>query len=85
MKMSAVLKRQQCKNSGSKKTEPRGSKCQRLYTRGDEEWKGLDKFESEGEAKIIGYVSFSLVALFRKESNRLTDMGEGTKSLNHLI
>ncbi len=41
--------------------EPRGSKCQRLDARDNEEGKGLDKFESEGEGENIGYVSFPLL------------------------
>ncbi len=36
----------------------------------------------------VGYIPFPFVApppLLRKESNRLTDLSEGTKSLNHLV
>ena len=84
-KMPAVLKRQQFKDGGSDEMDPRGSKCQRLDLRDNEEEEGLDKFESEGKEKNIGYVPLSFIALPQKESNRLTDMGKGTRSLNHLV
>ncbi len=65
--------------------EPRGLKRQRLDAREDEEGEGLDEFEGEGEGKDIGYVPLPFVALSQNGSNRPTDIGEGTKSLNHLV
>ncbi len=85
MKTVVVLKRQRFEDSGSDVTEPRGSKRQRLDARDDEEGEDLDEFESEGEREDIGYVPLPFVAPPQKESNRPTDMGEGTKSLNHLV
>ncbi len=61
--------------------EPRGLKRQRLDARDDEEGEGLDEFEGED----IGYVPLPFVAPLRNGSNRPTDMGEGTRSLNHLV
>ncbi len=84
-KTPAVLKRQQFEHSGSDETELRGSKRQRLDLRDDEVGEGLDKFESEDEGEDIGYVLFPFIAPPRKESNRLTDIGEGTRSLNYLV
>ena len=85
MKTLAILKRQQFKDSKSEKTEPRGSKCRWLYARGNEEGESLDEFESEGEGEVIEYIPFPFVTPPQKESNDLTDMGKGIKSLNHLI
>ena len=83
--MLAVFKRQQFEGSGSEKTELRGSKHQQLYARNNEKRESLDKFENEGEGEVIRYVPLLFIALPQKESNCLTDMGEETKSLNHLI
>ncbi len=85
MKTVAVLKRQRFENSRSNMTEPRGSKRQRLDVRDDEEGEGLDEFESEGEKEDIGYILLPFVAPPQKESNRPTDIDEGTRSLNHLV
>ncbi len=63
----------------------KSSKCQRLDACEDEEGKGLDKFEGEGEKEDIGYIILPFVAPPQKESNRPTDMGEGIKGLNHLV
>ena len=63
MKTLVVLKRQQLKNSGSEKIEPRRSKCQQLYVCSNEKGEGLDKFESKGRGEVIRYVSFPLVTL----------------------
>lgn len=80
-----MLKRQQFEDGGSDKIEPRDSKYQRWDVRNDEEGESLDEFEGEGEEDDIGYVSLPFVTLPWKKSNRLTDMGEGTKNLNHLV
>ncbi len=85
MKTAAVLKRQRFEDSGSDVTELRGSKRQRLDVHDDEEGEGLDEIESEGEREDIGYVPLTFIAPPQKESNRPTDMGEGTRSLNHLV
>ena len=47
----------------------------------------LDDFEGEGEGENIGYVPLLFVANppLQKKSDRLTDFGEGTRSLNHLV
>ena len=84
-KTPAMLKCQQFKNSRSDKIEPRSSKCQQLDLRDNEEEESLDKFECESEEKSIEYVLLLFVASPQKESNYPTDMGEGTKSLNHLV
>ena len=65
--------------------ESRGSKCQRLYMHDNKEKKSLDKFKGEGKREDIEYVFLLFIALLQKESNRLTDMGKRTKSLNHLV
>ncbi len=85
MKIVVVLKRQQFKDSGSDITESRDSKRQWLDARDDEEGEGLDEFEGEGEREDIGYVPLPFIAPLQKESNRPTNMGEGIKSLNHLV
>ncbi len=64
---------------------PRSSKRQRLDSCDDEEGEGLDEFEGESEGEDIGYVPLPFVAPPEKESNRPTDMGEETRSLNHLV
>ncbi len=65
--------------------EPRVLKRQRLDARDDEEGDGLDEFEGEGEGEDIGYVPLPFVAPPRNGSNRPTDIGEGTRRLNHLV
>ncbi len=87
MKILVVFKCQRFKDNRSDKTESRSLKCQRLDIYDNEKGERLDKFEDKGERENIEYVPFSFIAsLFsRKESNRLTDMGEGTKSLNHFV
>ncbi len=88
IKTAAVLKRQRFKDSESEERKPRVSKCQRLGVHDDEEGQSLDKYEGEDEGEDVGYVLLSFVAPPpppQKESNRLTDMGKGTRSLNHLV
>ena len=51
----------------------------------NEEGKGLNKFKGEGEEEDIGYVLLFFIAPPQKELNYLTNMGKGTKSLNHLV
>ncbi len=51
----------------------------------NEERLSLDKYEGEGED--IGYIILLFIAHPppRKDLNRLTDMGEGARSLNQLV
>ncbi len=84
-KTPVVFKRQRFEDSESDKTESRGLKHERLDLHDDEKGEGLDEFESEGKEKDIGYVPLPFVAPPRKKSNRLTDIGKGTRSLNHLV
>ncbi len=85
IKMAAMLKRQQFEDSKSEETEPRVSKCQHVGIHDDEEEQSLDKYE--GEKEDVRYVPLPFIAPPppQKESNRPTDMGERTRSLNHLI
>lgn len=74
--------RQQFKNSPSDKTEWSISKHQQLNLHDDKEEQGFDKYESEGEDER--YVTFLFIAPSpppQRESNRLTDLGKGTRSL----
>ena len=84
-KTPVMLKCQRFEDNGSDKMEPRGLKRQQLDLRDDKEEEGLDKFEGKGEGKGIGYIPFFFIVFFQKESNCLTDMGKGIKSLNYLI
>ena len=43
-----MLKRQQFKDSGSDKMQPRSWKCQQLDVYNNKEGENLDKFEGEG-------------------------------------
>ncbi len=85
--MAVVLKRQRFEDSKSEETEPRVSKRQRIGMHDDEEGQSLDQYKGEGEREDIRYVPLPFVTLPppQKESNCPTDMGEGIKSLNHLV
>ena len=85
MKMPAMLKRQRFKDSGSEETKPRDSKHQRLYMHSNKEGEILNKFEGEEEGEAIEYVPFLFVVPSQMKSNCPTDMGKGTRSLNHLV
>ena len=84
-KMPVVLKRQRFEDSRNNKMEPKSSKYQRLDLHDNKEEEGLDKFKGEDERENIKYVFFLFVAHPQKESNRPTDIGKGTKNLNHLV
>ncbi len=85
IKTPAVLKHQQLKDSRSDETKTRGSKRQRLNLHHNEEDEGLDELEGEDKGEDIGYVPFPFVTLPQNGSNRSTNMGERTRSLNHLV
>ncbi len=88
IKTAAMLKCQRFEDGESEKRKPRASKRQRLGVHDDEEGQSLDKYKGEGEGEDVGYVPLPFVAPplpLRKKSNRLTDMGEGTRSLNYLV
>ena len=94
MKTLTILKRQQFEDSGSDKTEPRRSKCQRLDEHNnkkkngldDEKENGLDEDEGEIEGgRYIPLLFVSLSLLPQKLLNRPSDLGKGTKSLNHIV
>ena len=86
IKTPALLKRQQFEESGSDETESKGSKCQHLDERDNKERNSLDKDEGEIEgARYVPPPFIPLLPLPQKVSNRLSDLGEGTRSLNHLV
>ena len=65
--------------------KPKSLKCQQLYACNNQKDEGLDKFEGESKEKDIEYILFTFITPPQKESNSLTDMGKGIKSLNHFI
>lgn len=84
--MLALLKHQQFKKSGSDEIKPKRSKRQRLDERNDKERNNLD--EDKGEIEDTRYILppfISFSPLPQKVSNRPSDLGKGTRSLNHLI
>ena len=86
MKTPALLKCQRFEESESDETEPKGSKRQCLDERDDEKGNSLDEDEAEIEgARYVPSPFVPLPPLPQKVSNRLSDLGEGTRSLNHLI
>ena len=81
-----MFKRQQFKDNESDETESSVSKCQRLHVHDNEKGQGLDKYK--GECKDEKYVLFPFITPPcppQKELYCPTDLGEGTKSLNHLV
>ena len=87
--MLTILKCQQFEDSESDKAKARGSKRQRLDERDNKEENGLDNEEKnaldEDEVEIEGGRYVSLFLLLQKVSNRLLDLGKGTKSLIYII
>ena len=63
IKTSAVLKRQQLKDSESDKTESSVSKCQWLDMHDNEEWQSLDEYESEDKGKRYIFLPFIALLL----------------------
>ena len=81
-----MLKRQQFKENGSNETEPKGSKRQRLDERDNEKGNSLDKDEGEIEGTRYVFPPFDpLFPLSQKVSNRLSDLGKGTRSPNNFV
>ena len=86
MKTLAIFKRQQFEDNRSDKSEPKGSKRQRLDECDNEEGNGLDEDEDKIEgARYILLPFVSLLPLPQKVSNRPSDLSEETRSLNHLV
>ena len=86
MKTLAVLKYQRFDDSETDKTEPKRSKRQRFDKSDNKEGNNLDK--DEGEIEGARYISppFVFLPLFpQKVSNVPSDLGKGTRSLNHLV
>lgn len=71
-------------DSESNNTKPKVSKCQRIDVYEHKKEENLDKYKGKGN-KYILFLFNAFYLLFYKESNRLTDLDEGTISLNHLI
>ena len=63
MKIPAMLKRQRFRDSGSDKTEPRGSKYQRFDEHNNKEGNGLDNEERNGLDKDKGEIKGSRYVL----------------------
>lgn len=86
IKMQVMLKRQRFKDSESDKMESSILKYQRLDIYNKKERQGLDKYEDEDEDKKYIFLSFiALFLYFQRESNHLTDLNEGIRSLNDLV
>lgn len=86
MKTLAVLKHLQFGDNINDKMKLGESKRQHLDEQNNKERNSLDKDESE--IKDVRYILspfISLFPLFQKESNRLSNLGKETRSLNHLI
>lgn len=74
-----MLNYQQFKYSKSDATELKASKCPCINEHDNEEGQGLDKYQ----AKDGRYIFFHLCP--PKKSNRLTNLGKKSRSLNYLI
>ena len=79
IKTPAMLKRQRFKDSKSDARKGRASKRPRVDEHDNKEGQRSDKYQD----KSARYVP--LPPYPQKESNRITDLGKGTKSLNHLV
>lgn len=81
-----MLKRQRFKDSKSDKIALKVEKCQRLNEYNNKEGQGLDKYDGEGEGdRYIFFAFITLIPLFQKELNRLSDLSKRPRSLNHLV
>lgn len=84
IKTPAMLKRQRFNDSESKKITSR--KRQQFNEHNNKKRQNLDKNKSELEGdKYIPLPLFAFFFPLEKESNRLSDLCKGTKSLIHLI
>ena len=88
MKILAMLKRQRFEDNKSDETKQRRSKHQHLHNCDNEEGNGLDNEERNGldkdEGEIKGYKYIPPPFIFQV-SNRLLDLGKGTKSLKYNV
>lgn len=81
-----MLKRLQFNNSEGDKTAQRVEQCRRLDERDNKEGYSLDKYKGEIEsARYVLSPFIALPPLSKKESNRPSDLGKRTKSLNPLV
>lgn len=85
IKIPAVLKNQRFKDNRSDKTELKGSKCQQLNVHDNESGQCLDEYEVESKDNRYILLLFKALFLLQKKLNRLSDLGEKTISLNHLV
>ena len=79
IKTPAMLKRQQFEHSESDAIEPKASKRVCVDEHNNEKGQGSDKYQDKSGRYV------TLPPRPQKESNRPTDLGERTKSLNHLV
>lgn len=79
IKTPAVFKCQQFEDTDSDVTEPSALKRLRMDEHDNEEGQSSDKYQDKSGRYV------RLLPRPRKESNRLTDLGEGIRSLNHLV
>lgn len=79
-----MLKRQQFEDTESNKTEPNRTKRQHLNGHDNEKQNDFDKDESK--IKSTRYIPILFMSLFfsQKMSNRLSNLGKKTRSLNYL-
>ena len=87
IKTAVMFKHQQFKDSESEEKKPKVSKHQCMSVDNNKKGQSLDEYEGEDKEEDVGYVLLPYIAppLPQKESNRSTDMGKGTRSLNHLV
>lgn len=87
IKTTVMLKPQQFEDSESDMMELKVSKYQRIDERDNEE-ENSSSYKYKDKIEVTKYISSLFIALFflpQKESNRPSELGEETKSRNHLI